>query len=99
MNPESKGSCWECGATLGAADYGRESRCPECGKATHACRNCRFYAPSRPNACAEPVAERVMEKERANFCGYFEPTTGRGPAAEASSAEDLRSAADALFKR
>ena len=99
MNPETTGTCWSCGAALAAPDYGRESRCPACAKATHVCRNCRFYAPGRPNDCAEPVAERVLDKERPNFCGYFEPAKRDKPAAAQPSADDLRHAAEDLFKR
>ncbi len=47
---------------------------------------CRFYALAKAKQCAEPVAEPVLDKQRANFCGYFEPVPGRfrapGPAAD-----------------
>jgi predicted RNA-binding Zn-ribbon protein involved in translation (DUF1610 family) len=97
MNPNAEGTCWSCGHRLLAADYGREGRCPACAKATHACRNCRFYAPGRANDCLEPIAERVIDKERPNFCDLFEPAATAGNTA-APSAEDLRSAAEALFR-
>jgi predicted RNA-binding Zn-ribbon protein involved in translation (DUF1610 family) len=96
MNPNAKGTCWHCHAALAAADYAREARCPACGRATHACRNCRFHAPGRPNDCLEPLAERVVDRERPNFCDYFEPASREVPAAP--SAEALREAAEALFK-
>jgi len=96
MNPNAEGACWSCGARLVAADYAREGRCPACDKATHACRNCRFYAPGRANDCLEPIAERVVDKERPNFCDLFEPVSKTIEAKP--SAEDLRSAAEALFK-
>lgn len=38
---------------------------------------CRFYDLSKAKQCAEPVADPVGDKERANFCGYFEPASGR----------------------
>jgi predicted RNA-binding Zn-ribbon protein involved in translation (DUF1610 family) len=98
MNPNAEGTCWSCGQRLVASDYGREDRCPACGKATHACRNCRFYAPGRANDCFEPIAERVVDKERPNFCDLFEPSSKAGGAA-AQPADDLRAAAEALFKR
>ena len=98
MNPNAEGTCWSCGRHLVAADYGREGRCPVCGKATHACRNCRFYAPGRANDCLEPIAERVIEKERPNFCDLFEPAS-RSDGDAKPSVDDLRAAAEALFKR
>jgi len=90
-----QGSCWHCGHRLGQNDYARESVCPGCGRPTHVCRNCRFYDTARPNACAEPVADPVNDKERPNFCGYFEPEE-KNPDAGAAD-EALRQAADDLF--
>lgn len=92
------GKCWHCGAELASDDYGREHECRVCGKQTHVCRNCRWYAPARPNQCEETMAERVMDKERANFCGYFEPTLEVGSAGAHPSDDDLRKAAEELFK-
>ncbi len=96
MNPNAKGTCWHCSAELTAVDYAREARCPACGRATHACRNCRFFTPGRPNDCQEPVAERVVDKERPNFCDYFEPVSRQAGAAPSVDAQ--RAAAEALFK-
>jgi hypothetical protein len=62
------------------------------------CRNCRFYAPGRPNDCLEPVADPVADKQRANFCGYFEPATPKSTAGTQPSPEDLVKAAEDLFK-
>ncbi|HEB97860.1 MAG TPA: hypothetical protein ENI96_15685 [Sedimenticola thiotaurini] len=99
MNPTDDilGRCWHCGAGLGPHDYGRETGCPGCGRPTRVCRNCRWYDTSRANACQEYRAEPVTEKERANFCEFFEPTTpatAGGPTPE----EELRRAAESLFK-
>lgn len=93
-----QGRCWHCGGELRGADYARENRCPGCQKATHACRNCRFFAPGRPNACLEPLVEPVLDKERANFCDYFEPTdkTSAQPG-QATPTDDLLKAAEDLF--
>lgn len=33
---------------------------------------CRFYEEGAYNSCREPRAERVVEKDKANFCEYFE---------------------------
>lgn len=92
------GNCWNCGEKLTAHDYHREARCSGCSKATHSCRNCRFYEPGRSNDCTEPVAEFVADKERANFCDYFQPGTNFSGQDDQASAEDLLSAAEDLFK-
>lgn len=90
-----QGTCWHCGRKLQERDYGREARCPECDKPTHACRNCRFYSPGAPGQCLEPVADPVGDKQRANFCGYFE-AADRYEGGE-NDAQALRQAADDLF--
>lgn len=92
------GICWHCGAALYSADYGRESECRSCDKPTRVCRNCRWYAPKRPNQCEEPMAERILDKTRSNFCDYFEPTSEPLGDDTAQSDEALRQAAEDLFK-
>ncbi len=51
---------------------GRGESCPQCDVDMHCCRNCKFYDPIASNECREPMAERVREKDRSNFCDYFE---------------------------
>lgn len=71
--------CWKCGYSL--ADLSlpllRTEECRACRAELHVCRMCRFYDTTKAKQCAEPVAEPVNNKERANFCGYFEPAAGR----------------------
>ena len=58
---------------------------------------CRFYDTSKSDACTESLAEKVTDKKRKNFCGYFQPDAEafkiRTPRVEQSSREEL----DALF--
>ena len=95
---ETIGHCWHCRRPQTKADYGRETLCLGCGKPARVCRNCRHYAPGRPNDCLEPVAERVMDKTRANPCEFFEPHPDPSGDAGAPGADALRAAADALFR-
>lgn len=68
-----QGKCYFCGAELELADkIFRKDICPNCGKDLHSCVQCRFYDPKAYNQCSEPMAERVVEKEKANLCAYFE---------------------------
>jgi predicted RNA-binding Zn-ribbon protein involved in translation (DUF1610 family) len=97
MEAEIIGSCWSCGGGLSSHDYGRETNCLQCGKPTRVCRNCRWYDTSRPNSCQEPVAEEVQDKERANFCDFFEPTDC-GESGGSTTQADLQKAAEELFK-
>lgn len=96
MSPDAHGTCWHCGQELDRGQYDREGECPGCRKQTHVCLNCRFYDPTRANACVEPIAEAVSDKRRANFCDYFEPHTGAF-SERADDADALRAAADRLF--
>lgn len=98
MSEKKGGNCWNCGAELSAMDYGRGDSCPQCGRDTKVCKNCEFYAPSYNNSCRENQAERVVDKERSNFCDYFIPRalnfTGGDAARDAA-----RAAAEALFRK
>lgn len=91
------GTCHHCGRALSALEYGRQDICPGCRRDTRVCRNCLHFDPSLNNQCRENQAERVVDKDRSNFCDYFSPivTTASG----AKSAQDIKSAAEALFKK
>jgi hypothetical protein len=90
--------CWRCGASLAefSLPFGRAEYCRACRAELHVCRMCRFYDTTKARQCAEPVAEPVLNKERANFCGYFEPAAGRFRPAD-SAGDKARTALDALF--
>jgi len=98
MNDPIRGYCWHCGQALRAVDYGRETNCLGCHKPTHVCRNCRHFARGRPNDCLEPLAEPVLDKERANFCDLFEPSDRHVQSRDGPTANDLVKAAEDLFK-
>jgi predicted RNA-binding Zn-ribbon protein involved in translation (DUF1610 family) len=97
MSNLKPGNCWHCGTDLTPLDYGRQDICPKCGRDTRVCKNCGFYERNAHNECHEPQAERVVEKERSNFCDYFKTKTGAGSGAPSRDA--LKAAADALFKK
>jgi hypothetical protein len=98
MAYDQGGNCWNCGAPLTVLDYGRADTCRKCGRDTKVCKGCQHYDPSAHNECRENQADRVVEKERSNFCDYFRPGSGKG--ANASESRDaMKSAADALFKK
>lgn len=67
--------CWKCGAPLIdlILPMSRREECAACGVDQHVCRLCRNYDPNVSDQCKEDRAEVVAEKERANFCDYFEP--------------------------
>lgn len=77
--------------------FSRKSVCPKCGSDLHVCLNCRFYAVSAHNKCAEPKAEFQRSRDRANFCDYFVFSQSSGGASE--SKEDVMKALNDLFKK
>jgi len=49
----------------------RNDTCPHCGRDLHCCLQCKFYDLGSYNECKEVMAERVVDKDRNNFCDYF----------------------------
>ena len=90
--------CHSCKNTVDAGGrIGRTDTCPHCDADLHCCLNCRFYDAGAYNQCREPQAERVIDKENANFCDCFS-FTGGNPAAEAGAAAKSNPL-DGLFKK
>jgi len=72
-------TCCSCGFQLDGRDKpGRADTCPACDADVHCCRNCDFYDSGSYNECRESQAERVLEKDRSNFCDYFAFRQGSG---------------------
>lgn len=91
-------TCFKCGKEVPFVErIGRKDECPSCRSDLHACRNCVHYDASVYNECRESSADTVREKDRANFCDFFSPSSRQLKAGP--SAQDLKSAAEALFKK
>ena len=74
--------CFKCSASVdiaSASNVARRDECSKCSADLHACMNCKFYDQSAYNECREPQAERVVDKDRANFCDYFTFQADRKP--------------------
>ena len=98
MSYDHGGNCWNCGVALGPNEYGRQDSCPKCGRDVKVCKGCEFYEPGIHNECRETQADRVVEKEKSNFCDYFRPKAGIGkPGTDPKAA--AKAAAEALFKK
>jgi hypothetical protein len=92
--------CQSCGAPVTIGEpIPRDAECESCRRDLRSCRNCRHHDTRYNNACTEPMAEPVGEKERRNFCEYFyfnrEPFSpaAKDPGREAAAWKRL----DALF--
>ena len=95
--------CWKCGKKGEIAKPGFRDVCPTCGKDLHACRNCRFYAPGVYRDCSETVPDGLTDKERGNFCEYFQVNpkvfsgSGGAAAGPAAKGRDAKGEFDKLF--
>ena len=74
---------------------GFREECMKCGQDLHACNHCEFFDPKVYNECRETSADPVKEKDRANYCDYYEPGSSNDLDAKK---EEVLSAAEALFK-
>ncbi len=91
-------NCFHCGRTLETRErIGFRETCAGCDRPLHACLNCAFYDPGYNHHCRETQAERVVDKDRANFCDYFSPLAGDRRLAV--SASDTQRKLDALFAK
>ena len=92
-------NCFHCGRQIDVIErVGFRDDCFACGRPLHACLNCGFYDPAYNNQCRETQAERVVDKDRANFCEYFSPLKVSA-APRSSGLGDIRSKLDELFKK
>ena len=88
-------NCFHCKKELESGHRpGRGESCPKCGSDLKVCLNCKFYDSGAYNQCREPSAERVVEKDRANFCEFFELSNAPGMAPD----EDPLASLKDLFK-
>ena len=88
--------CFSCNNELEITDrVGRRDECL-CGADIHVCLNCRFYDETAYNSCRESSAEVVRDKDRGNFCDFFEIGEKKGGE---NSKETLLAAAESLFKK
>jgi hypothetical protein len=87
--------CHFCGARLDEKmEVHRSSTCASCGKDLKICCNCRFYSKGVHNDCLETSAEPVKDKDRSNFCDYFQfkdsaPADGSAPSRKDHAREDF----------
>lgn len=93
-------TCHHCQQTIdGKNRIGRRDTCSGCGADLHCCLNCLFYDPHAANACREPNADHVLDKEAGNFCEYFAFIEDRQPQHSSSAAVNARAQLEALFKK
>ena len=72
--------------------------CDHCGRDAHICLNCGFYDRAAYNECREPQADRVVDKEKFNFCEYFVGAQQAAPLQQ-DPVSEARKKLEALFKK
>jgi hypothetical protein len=58
---------------------------------------CDFFDPQIAQGCHEPMAEVIKEKERANFCNFFQLRPNAFQPKETGTADKAQAELDALF--
>ncbi len=92
--------CHHCGKEIVVEGItGRRDTCPFCLADLHCCRNCGFYDPGSYNQCREPQAERVLEKDRSNFCDYFRFADSPARAPSSGGTGNAKEKLEALFRK
>ncbi len=76
---------------------GRLETCSSCHADLHVCYNCEFYDPKAYNECHESQADRVLDKDKANFCDYFKPGTASNLSSQ--NKDEKLKALESLFKK
>jgi hypothetical protein len=92
--------CGACGAVLPIATASLEL-CPNCRAAIRACRQCTHFDTSRRFECAQPILERLVDKNARNDCASFSlrVTVERDASPDSTRPGDIRRGFDNLFKK
>ena len=92
-------TCYSCNKQLSflvGEKISFSEECDHCAADIHNCKMCKFYDLKSYNECKEPSADRIVEKEKRNFCEYFNLSHG---GQNNDHQEKALSAAEALFKK
>ena len=91
--------CWKCGNEIQLdTKPARKDTCDKCGAYLRCCYYCMFYDRGAHNQCRETQAEWQGDKEKANFCDYFQPGKTGASKDRRSPQDDARKKLDDLFK-
>lgn len=91
--------CYKCHAALDIDtrnSVARSEECPKCFASIRCCKMCELFDTTAYNECRESSADRIIEKEKANFCDHYK--IGAGDTYKAQK-DNLKSIADSLFKK
>lgn len=75
----------------------RKDTCSHCGRDLRCCKQCQFYDTNAYNECREVMAERIVDKERSNFCDFY--VTRGSTEKKTDKTREAKKALEALFKK
>lgn len=92
-------NCWNCGKALTNVilPFSRREECVSCGTDQHVCKMCVYFDENNRLGCNEERAEQVVDRERANFCDYFEPSTKASNDGQEDKSRKAKAQLAALF--
>lgn len=92
-------ACFRCGVSLATLSLplSRQDQCPSCSVYLHVCMMCAYFDKNVAKQCREDDAEEVHEKERANFCEWFAPSSNAFDGERAAADEKSRESLTSLF--
>lgn len=89
--------CFKCEKTINlevGSKILRSEECPHCEQSLYVCRMCKNYKENYYNECYESQAERIVDKEKANYCEYFSLENSN----DSTNLDELKTKADSIFK-
>ena len=91
--------CFRCGESLASLTppLSRHDMCPACSVFLHVCRMCRHFDETVATQCREEDAEEVTDKEKQNFCDWFEPDAGAFDGSRKQASDKAQADLAALF--
>ena len=92
------GKCYFCETEYSEGKIHFSDSCLKCELDLHICFNCEFFDELSPDQCRESSADRVVEKDKKNFCDYFS-VAKHSLKNKISNKEKVLSEAEALFKK
>ena len=97
--------CFSCQSKIEVHNkIGFREDCEKCGHDLHSCVQCLYYDPKVYNECKEPSADRIVKKERMNYCDCFslkpfDENPLKSKTNTYNSPSEALAAAEALFKK
>ncbi len=102
LEPSKEIFCYNCKKAIPDVDPAdrikRRQECDYCQSSLRCCLMCVFYEKSYYNECREPMADRIVDKERPNFCDFYRIRSGESISADEAKQKQI-DAAMALFKK